>query len=154
MASTSDDHLYTECGLSMVMLSDVTLHECAACGERVVALPRVDELHREVALGVIAKRPRLTPREARFLRSYLGWSSAECARYLVATTDAVARWEDVDAPEAMPAVAERLLRLMVSTASPGGTLRPEELLELGVEERAPACLRLEFVDGRWRRQPD
>jgi DNA-binding transcriptional regulator YiaG len=154
MGSTSDDHLYAECGLVTVMLGDVVVHDCSVCGEKLVALPHVEGLHRAIAMGVVQKRARLTPREVRFLRKYLGWSAPEFARYFGESAETVAAWEDVAAPRPMGEVAERLLRLMVSTTSAGDRLRLADLLELGVEEREPTWLRMELGDAGWRRQPD
>jgi DNA-binding transcriptional regulator YiaG len=154
MASRSDDHLYAECGLPTVILNDVLMHECAVCGEHLVAVPRVDDLHRAIARGVVGKRARLTAGEVRFLRQYLGWSTAEFARFVAEPQETVAGWEDTHAARPMGEVAERLLRLMVSTTFADGAMRLADLLELGVEERAPAWLRMELAGATWTRQPD
>jgi hypothetical protein len=154
MVASSDDHLYAECGLPSVVLADVTLHECGVCGERLVAVPRVEELHRAIARGLVGKRARLTHREVRFLRKYLGWSAAEFARYLAVAPEEAARFEDPGAPLAMGEASERLLRLMVSTTVPGAPLALADLLDLGVADRETSWMRLELTASGWRRQPE
>lgn len=79
-------------------------------------LPKIEQLHRAIALGVVAKRPRLTAAEIRFLRKYLGWSGAAFAKHMGVTPESVSRWENDR--EQMGAVADRLLRLMVVTRAP------------------------------------
>jgi DNA-binding transcriptional regulator YiaG len=149
MSATSDDHLYAECGLPSVVLADVMLHACATCGERLVAVPRVEGLHRTIARALVGKRARLTHREVRFLRKYLGWSAAEFARYLAAPPETAARFEDPAAPLPMGEAAERLLRLMVSTTT-GTPLPLSDLLDLGVERHETSWLRLELAGSSWR----
>ena len=150
MISARENYNYAACGLPHVTLVGVEVRRCKACGEHEVVLPKIEQLHQAIALGVVAKRPRLTAPEIRFLRKYLGWSGAGFARHMGVTPESVSRWENDRDP--MGAVADRLLRLMVVTRVPVSEYALDTLAELE-DEPAPARLRLEAARGGWRAEP-
>lgn len=147
MISARENYSYTASGLPYVTLVGVEVRRCKACGEHEVVLPKIEQLHRAIALGVVAKRPRLTAAEIRFLRKYLGWSGADFAKHMGVTPESVSRWENDR--EQMGAVADRLLRLMVVTRAPVSEYELDTLAELE-DESAPVRLRLEAARGGWR----
>jgi DNA-binding transcriptional regulator YiaG len=53
----------------------------------------MEQLHTTLAQAVATKKERLTPKEIRFLRTYLGYSSADFARKLGISLPTVSRWE-------------------------------------------------------------
>src|SRR5262249_15803144 len=73
------NHSYRESGLDNIVLLDVDVRHCPACGEDLISLPRLSELHRAIALALINKAARLTPAEIRYLRKTLGWSGTDFA---------------------------------------------------------------------------
>src|SRR5687767_12141989 len=82
LKSRRESHRYTESGLPNVTLADVEVRHCAKCGEHLVSIPRIEELHRVLALELIRQKSRLTGDEVRFLRKYLGWSAIDFARHI------------------------------------------------------------------------
>jgi YgiT-type zinc finger domain-containing protein len=59
LKSTRGAHRYTESGLSNVTLMNVETRQCPACGAREVVIPRMDELHRLIALTTAKEQARL-----------------------------------------------------------------------------------------------
>jgi len=83
---------YTESGLDGVTLVGVVVERCPKCGEAMVSIPRMEELHRRLALELI-KKPPFTGKEIRFLRKHLGWSQAQFAEHVAVAKETVSRWE-------------------------------------------------------------
>src|SRR2546428_271217 len=71
---------YDESGLSFVTLANVEVRTCPNCGEREIVLPRIEELHRVIALQLANKPGPLVSEEIRFLRKYLGYSGGAFAK--------------------------------------------------------------------------
>ena len=109
-------------------------------------LPKIELLHRTIAIALISKHPRLTAAEVRYLRKYLGWSGTDFAKHMGVTPESVSRWENDR--EQMSAVADRLLRLMVATKAPVTEYPLDSLAELE-EESTPVRLRVERAKGGW-----
>ena len=68
-------HHYTGCGLTNVMLKNVSIRACSKCGEDEVVIRCIEKIHRKIAFMVALQTKRLHGGEIRFLRSYLGLSS-------------------------------------------------------------------------------
>jgi len=101
---------YTESGLDGVTLVGVLVERCPKCGETMVSIPRMENLHRSLALELI-KKPALTGKEIRFLRKHLGWSQAQLAERLAVAKETASRWE-TGAQEMSNSLAQ-LLRVLV-----------------------------------------
>src|SRR5690242_16830400 len=140
MKSGRENYRYTACGLDTVTLVNVEVRRCPECGEYEVDIPRLDELHRLIAQAVASKGPRLTPREIRFLRKYLGFSGADFAATLDVTPETVSRWET--GKKQMSPVAERALRLMIFVRDPIAEYPLEKLAEVAQGEAVPLRMRL------------
>ncbi len=147
MTSAHENYNYSASGLPYVTLVGVEVRRCKACGEHEVVLPKIEQLHRAIALAVVGKHSRLTAAEVRYLRKYLGWSGADFAKHMGVTPESVSRWENER--EQMSAVADRLLRLMVATKAPASEYPLDVLAELE-EEPAPVRLKVESGKGGWR----
>lgn len=150
MTSARENYSYTASGLPYVTLVGVEVRRCKACGEHEVVIPKIEQLHRAIAHGVVAKRTRLTAAEIRFLRKYLGWSGADFAKHMGVTPESVSRWEN-DRDQMGP-VADRLLRLMVVTRAPVADYELDTLAELE-DESAPLRLRVEAAKNGWTVHP-
>lgn len=118
MIRSTENHRYTESGLPNVVLVGIEVRRCPHCGETAVAIPRIEELHRILAMTLIRERGRLTPDEIRFLRKWLGWSGVDFAKHMGVTPETVSRWESAENPKPMGGTAERLLRLAVAHGQP------------------------------------
>jgi putative zinc finger/helix-turn-helix YgiT family protein len=98
--------------LKNVVLSGIEVRRCTQCDNYDVSIPRMEQLHRLIALAIIEKESRLRGEEVRYLRSLLGWSGASLARHMGVADETVSRWEN-DATPIGPQ-ADRLLRLIVA----------------------------------------
>jgi putative zinc finger/helix-turn-helix YgiT family protein len=101
-----------------VTLVDVPVRRCPVCGEELVVIPAIEELHRLIAHDLARRSGRLRSGEIRFLRTYLGYSSADFAHVMGVSPETVSRWESARSPQQMAVPAERLLRLMALQDNP------------------------------------
>ena len=116
MVVTGDTHRYDESGLPDVVLKGVETRSCKNCGEREVAIPNIEGLHRALAQALICRASLLTGAEVRFLRKFLGYSGQDFARLMGVTAETVSRWENGKKP--LGPVADRTLRLLVLLGHP------------------------------------
>ena len=116
MVKKGDTYQYDECGLRGVTLVGVTVRECEKCGEREVAIPNIEGLHRCIARSLTQRKSALLGAEVRFLRKWLGYSAQDFAGLIGVTPETVSRWEN--GKRDIPAVADRALRLMVLRSEP------------------------------------
>ena len=145
-------------GLPHIELHGVEVTTCKGCGKEAIAIPRIGQLHRVVADGFVKQPRMLAPVEIRFLRKYVGLSTADFAQRMGVTRETVCRWENGANP--MGAVADRLLRLLVVTHEPPESYAVEDLLKDLTDTPAPnrltaVAMRNSRDDG-WRpehRQP-
>jgi putative zinc finger/helix-turn-helix YgiT family protein len=91
MTTKRENAPYT--ALPGTVLVGVEVSRCPSCGEYEVAIPAIDELNRVLAEAVIRKPARLTGGEIRFLRTYLGYSSADFAKLIGGNPATISRWE-------------------------------------------------------------
>ena len=141
---------YDASGLDNVTLVNVAVWHCPECGEEEVAIPRIEELHRTLSGTIAMKKERLTPREVRFLRSYLGLSGVDFARRMGVSKEAASRWERVDKPLRMKTATERFLRLMVLHEGRGEHYAIAELDRTATEASGEARLKLTPGKAGWR----
>lgn len=153
MAARRENYRYDASGLPNVVLVDVEVARCPGCGEQTVALPHVETLHRQLALAVIRRPGRLTPREIRFLRKWRGWSSTEFARHMGVDRATVSRWESVESPQVIGPTADRLLRLAVAHGAPAEAYPVSMLAELDRDGDRAALLRMRASRGGWEESP-
>jgi len=99
-----------------VTLVGVVVRECERCGEREVAIPNVEGLHRCIARVLAERRSALLGTEVRFLCKWLGYSGQDFAQLMGVTPETVSRWEN--SKRVLPSVADRALRLMVLRSEP------------------------------------
>ena len=147
MTSKAETLRSSDCGLPDVTLLGVEVRRCAACGDHELVLPKIEQLHRAIALAVIGKRARLTGDEVRSLRKYLGWSGVAFAKHMGVTAESVSRWEN--AREPLGSTADRLVRLMVVTQAPVSADSLDDLVDVDAPA-APLHLELEPERGGWR----
>lgn len=140
MLSSRENYRWEVSGLPNVVLVDVEVRRCPACGAHTVVIPRIEALHRALAMTVIVQPGRLDPREIRFLRKWLGWSGQDFARHFGVTPTTVSRWESVEDPSPMGGTAERLLRLAVAHGQPADAYPVSKLAELDDNDASPPKL--------------
>ncbi|MFH0900948.1 MAG: type II TA system antitoxin MqsA family protein [Pseudomonadota bacterium] len=147
MTTARENFRYDAVGLP-VTLHGVEVSRCPECGEYEVAIPRIDELHRAIALPVIRKRARLTSGEIRFLRKYLGWSGVDFARHMGVDVSTVSRWEN--GQQMIGGQADRLLRLLVARLRPVEEYPLEELDSIEDVEAPPLRIGASVKNDTWR----
>jgi putative zinc finger/helix-turn-helix YgiT family protein len=136
-------------GLEGVIVEGVQVRHCPDCGEEEINYSNVEQLHAQLALQLARKEAGLTPREIRFLRTYLGMSGTDLARRMGVTKETVSRWERVDKPLAMGPMAERLLRLMAVREQPVTEYPLERLEHVATTEATPLRVRLKPKKQGW-----
>jgi putative zinc finger/helix-turn-helix YgiT family protein len=99
-----------------IELPGTRVDHCDACGEEYVGIKGIEGLHEKLAMVVAKKKAQLTPKEIRFLRLWLGYSSADFANEIGVARETVSRWES--GGQKMGLTAERLLRHLVITGKP------------------------------------
>jgi putative transcriptional regulator len=92
LESSRENWKYTESGLDSVTLVGVLVERCPKCGETMVSIPQMEDLHRRLALELI-KKPSFSGKEIRFLRKHLGWSQAQFAEHMAVAKETISRWE-------------------------------------------------------------
>jgi putative zinc finger/helix-turn-helix YgiT family protein len=90
---TADRYHYIESGLDNLILEGIDIFGCP-CGENIVRIPAVDELHKLVGLRIIIKNTPLTGNEIRFLRKNMGMSATKLAGLMGIDNATVSRWEN------------------------------------------------------------
>lgn len=105
---------YLEGGLPNVVLKDILVETCPACGMRFVTIPRMAELHRVMAKNVILKPGRLVNYEITFLRKTLGLDKKTFAAKMHVRIEQVSKWETRNAPATISPSHDLALRLLVA----------------------------------------
>lgn len=130
-----ENHLYEESGLSNVTLRGIKKRRCPNCGNVLVSIPGVSDLHKVLAAHLVLKPYRLEPTEIRFLRKFMGLSSSDLANRLHVNPEQVSRWESAKSPQAMGKTAETALRLLAVLGLKGKLIKnyANELAQLSLE---------------------
>jgi putative zinc finger/helix-turn-helix YgiT family protein len=115
-----------------VMVDNVRVDHCDGCGEEYIGFKRIEDLHKALAETVARKSTQLTPKEIRYLRTWLGYSSADFAREIGVERATVSRWEG--GQQRMGTTAERMLRLMTLV---GERIGDYHLRDLANEKQEP-----------------
>lgn len=85
---------YKECGLDNVTLHGVDSHKCDQCGEEYLGFGDQEQLHSLIAKALTLKKGILTGKELRFLRTFLGLSSAMFAVRVGISKETISRFEN------------------------------------------------------------
>jgi YgiT-type zinc finger domain-containing protein len=116
MTSARESFPYRSGGLPNVLLVNIRVDRCPACGAYEVELPAIQQLHKALAHFMLQKRERLHQDELRFLRKYLGFSLEDLAPYLEVSPEQIAQWEEGTSP-ILP-LQEKFLRALVAIREP------------------------------------
>jgi DNA-binding transcriptional regulator YiaG len=113
-------YLYKECGLDNIYLdSGFTIENVD--GEDYVSVENVDGLWKAIGLHLVTEQKTFDPKEIRFIRSQMGMTQSELAKYLRVDDQTVARWEKKKCKLPGPAdFALRVLFLAADVAHPEG----------------------------------
>lgn len=132
---------YTESGLRNIWLANgYAVRDID--GEQAVAIHDADELHRVIGRR-LARKPRLTGTELRFLRKEMGLSQNRLADMLGSTEQTVSLWERHGR---MPKGLDRLVRLLYLECL-DGNVRVQAMIDRLVDLDETEEERLVFEDG-------
>lgn len=123
---------YVLSGLSNVDLIGIEVYRCPGCKVEAPIIPRIAELHRQMAWWLIASERCLVGAELRYLRKFGGLSQKTLSNLLLVGSGVV---EQAERGYALAPPTERLWRLLCVMARGGeswGTL-----FELVTESRIP-----------------
>lgn len=111
------DYPYKESGLRNVTLSGIDLIRCRKCGNVDPVIPRMNELHRALALAVASQPFRLQGEDVRYLRKYLGMTQDQFAELLHIHKSNLSKWENNE--DKIGEQSDRLIRVVVLTLGEG-----------------------------------
>lgn len=137
---------YDEAGLGVTLIN-VPVNTCPKCGEREVGVRSMESLHKQMAKMVAEKQQRLMPNEIRFLRKYLGFSSADFADTIGVDKATVYRWQNEEDPQQMSLPVEKFLRFLALNEKP---VDAYPLKEMATKDAAPLRAQLELGNRGWR----
>lgn len=127
-----------------VVLVDVEVSRCPACGEHIVAIPAIDELHKLIAKSLIGDKRRLGGAEVKFLRKHLGYASADFAKVIGTAAATVSRWENGAQP--LSRHADLLLRALLMIGKKVADCSIENFSDMATEDSPKkACPRFVFT---------
>lgn len=134
---------YRECGLRNVWLENGYTEKQTPYG-KAVAIQDVEGLHRLLA-KMIARKPRLSGAEFRFLRKELNLSQAALARMFGCDAQTIALWEKNKVR--LPRLADRMLRLIYREHAEGN-VKIREIIERenDMDRKSHEARKLVFVD--------
>ena len=135
---------YVESGLHNVILSNITVRECAGCEARSPLIPAMTRLHKAMAEAIAAKPAPLTGAELRFLRKQLGFSAKAWAKLMDVDPATVSRWEG--GKQEIGPQSDKLARLLFVR---GAEERAHRLLEAPVFERVRSLDYQERPENEW-----
>lgn len=130
-ATVAEPYRYLLSGLDDVYLAEVAVYRCPKCRFEAPIIPKAEELHRVIALGLIKRPRRLSGSEVRFLRKHAGLPARQFARLLGVTPEHLSRVENGHT-QAFGQPTDRLIRTVTLTAVDGPKAR-ELLLEIADE---------------------
>jgi putative zinc finger/helix-turn-helix YgiT family protein len=142
-----ENYRYDESGLPDVTLVGVEIRRCPNCGFQMVAIPRMEELHRKLAQAVATHVARLSGPEIRFLRKYLGYSQKDFAGIMGVEPETASNWERDVKP--IGPTADRLLRMFVMRSKPVEEYPNDEMANVAQPDAATPKLRLRPERGGW-----
>lgn len=138
---------YTDSGLDNVTLHGVEYYKCNVCGEEYYGFGDQEQLHRLISQILIQKDGRLTGKECRFLRTFLGFSTQMFSRVSHYEVETISRMENGKSD-----VSDKydvLIRLMVANKIPD---RNYDLHDWLLRKNLKKITRIEFTSkkGEWK----
>ena len=141
MKKTRCNYPYEESGLSGVVLGEMVVYVCPACGEEEVEIPVIECLHQAIADVLIQQNTPLSGPEIRFLRKEMRFKANVFASILRVNKVTLSKWEnDVIKPSSAYDSLIRLFYLRFREEQTGKFrtgFKFEEILQRVSGERKP-----------------
>ena len=128
---TKDKHHYIECGLNNVFIDSIDVCKCT-CGEKLVIIPAMPELHSQIGIALVKKKALLNGKEIRFLRKNMGLTATKLSKIIGVEIETISRWEN--GKQAITKPHDRLLKLVYSNIKGVPTDKIKHLIEEDFEE--------------------
>ncbi len=109
MKKTKGTHHYIESGLNNIYITGILIWKCT-CGEIMPEIPRIEDLHKLIAKGLVEQKAPLKGSELRFIRKQMGMSAKDFSKLLYVSPVTVSRWET--GTENIGPGNEKLIRLI------------------------------------------
>ncbi len=116
LATLESPYHYTVSGLSNVFLVVITIERCVQCGTDAPIIPRVVELNRLIAKGIVEKAGLLSGEELRYLRKFARLSAKRFAALLEVSASYLSRFEN-GRHCALGGAADKLARALAMSLS-------------------------------------
>jgi len=153
-ATLAQPYPYRMSGLSNLYLVGIEVSQCPNCEAESPLIPRIAELHRQVAKILLLKPAPLTGEELRFLRKNAGLSASRFATLLRIDAAYLSRFENGH-HRSLGGGADKLARALVAAATGDETLG-KILLSLAANlhgkarKREAARVSLRLAGNHWR----
>jgi transcriptional regulator with XRE-family HTH domain len=138
LTSSSIVYRYKDCGLDNVILHGVKESRCENCGEVYYNFGNIENLHRLITQQLVLKDTPLVGAEIRFLRKFLGYSSATFAKLVGYEIEHLSRIEN---GRPVQTVFDHLVKALVLNKLPN---RNYDLHDLFLDGKAMSFEWLEF----------
>jgi YgiT-type zinc finger domain-containing protein len=110
------NYLFRESGLPNVVLRDVEIMKCEACGNQDPIIPTLSKLIAVLALAVVKKPCSLSGEDVRFLRKYMAMNGETFAGLLGVDKTTLSKWENNQI--SIGTNSDRLIRAVVLGLGP------------------------------------
>jgi YgiT-type zinc finger domain-containing protein len=144
-AKKSSRYHYIESGLINIYLKGMVIWSCPQCDCEEVEIPDPSGLQNIIARTLISKENRLTGKEFRYLRTYLGHSGADIASRFSVSRETVSRWET--GVLKVPGPADIALRYMALMGKANFNYKVVDLNEI-LESRR----RIKYLEARFQKE--
>jgi len=131
---TQGTYHYKESGLDNVYLEGVDVCKCS-CGEVIVSIPAMPQLHSVISLAIIEKKSLLIGQEIRFLRKNMGLTATRLSKFIGVDNATISRWENGSQTITKP--HDHLIRLVYSNIKGIPKDRIKHLIKENFEEIEP-----------------
>jgi putative zinc finger/helix-turn-helix YgiT family protein len=135
MLCKAESYHYKESGLENIYLDGIESRTCPSCGEEIINIPAVSELHSKIGQILINKKSLLNGREIRFLRKNAGLSAKKLSGIVGVDKSTISRWEN--SGQKISAPHDRLVRLIYSGIKNFPKEDIQNLINEGFEEIDP-----------------
>ena len=121
-ATMTEPYRYQMSGLDNVFLAGIDVRHCGKCDARVPVIPKIEQLHKEIAKYLVFKKELLTGKEIRFLRKNAGLAANQFAALLGLDPSHLSRVENGKLGN-LGAATDKLARAVAAAAHDGEDVR-------------------------------
>ena len=121
-STMAEPYRYQMSGLDNVFLAGIEVRQCGKCVSRVPVIPKIEQLHKEIAKYLVFKKELLSGKEIRFLRKNAGLAANQFAALLGLDPSHLSRVENGKHGN-LGAATDKLARAVAAAANDGEDVR-------------------------------